>query len=122
MMWPVATVGSGASLRQIAEALTVDELGALAVLENDTLVGVVSERDVVRHVAAGSDLDHTRARDVMSTDPVTVQTDDSLGHAAQLMRDAAVRHLPVLEDDLIAGFLSIRDLFGMYVADSAARE
>ena len=122
MMWPVATVGSGASLRQIAEALTADELGALAVLENDTLVGVVSERDVVRHVAAGSDLDHTRARDVMSTDPVTVQPDDSLRHAAQLMRDAAVRHLPVLEDDLIAGFLSIRDLFGMYVADSAGRE
>jgi CBS domain-containing protein len=115
MMWPVAVVDSGTTLRQAAESLAADELGALAVLEKDTLVGVLSERDVVRHVAAGADLDETLVRDGMSTDLVTVQTDDSLGHAAQLMREAAVRHLPVLEGDLIAGFLSIRDLFDMYV-------
>ena len=115
MMWPVAVVASGASLRQVADSLAADELGALAVLEHDKLVGVVSERDVVRHVAAGADLDHTRAGDVMTTDLVTVQTSDTLAHAAQLMRQAAVRHLPVLEGDLIAGFLSIRDLFDVYV-------
>lgn len=122
MVWPVATAHSEDTLGDVAGALAEDEIGALAVLENDTLVGVISERDVVRHVASGAGLEHALARDLMSTDPVTVQADAPLSEAAELMREAGVRHLPVLKGDLIAGFLSIRDLFGMYVADSAARE
>ena len=55
MMWPVATVEAGATLTQVAEALAADEIGALCVVEHDALAGIVSERDVVAHVAAGAD-------------------------------------------------------------------
>ena len=110
MRWPVAAVGGATPLREVAESLVADELGALAVVENDRLIGVISERDVVRQVAVGADPDHTRAVDMMSGDLVTVTPDDSLEDAAQLMRDAAVRHLPVVDGDRIKGFLSIRDL------------
>lgn len=112
MRWPVATIPGAASLRQCAEALVSDELGALAVLENDVLVGVVSERDVVRQVATDGDADEVRARDVMSLDPVTVGPDDTAERAVELMREAAVRHLPVLDEGDLVGFLSIRDLVG----------
>ena len=118
MRWPVATIGGATPLRQVADALVADELGALAVVENGSLIGVISERDVVRQVAMGSDVDHTRASDMMSTEPVTVAPEDDVERAARLMQEAAVRHLPVVEDDGIVGFLSIRDLFDLYMAAS----
>lgn len=120
MRWPVAAVGGATPLRAIAEALVADELGALAVIEKDKLIGVISERDVVREVALGSDPEHTRASEMMSTEPVTVRPDDTLAHAARLMREAGVRHLPVVEDDRIAGFLSIRDVLDAQVEAPAA--
>lgn len=115
MMWPVAAVDGDDTMARAAEALAADELGALAVLEHGALVGVLSERDVVRLVATGAALDRTRVGDVMSVDLVTVQADAPLSEAAELMREAAVRHLPVLDGEKVAGFLSIRDLFEVYV-------
>lgn len=110
MKWPVATVDGATSLRAVAEALAADELGALAVVERDRLIGVIAERDVVQQVAAGVDPGQTRASDVMSTDPVTVAPGDSLDQARASMREAAVRHLPVVDGDDLVGFVSIRDL------------
>lgn len=120
MAWPVATADVDSTLLELAQALAEDEIGALAVLDRDGLVGVVSERDVVRHVAAGADLRHTRAREVMSLEPVTVESSETLGHAARLMCDAEVRHLPVLDGEELVGFLSLRDLLEAYI-ESARR-
>ena len=61
MMWPVATVETVATLSEVAEALAADEVGALCVVENDALAGIVSERDVVTHLAAGGDPAHLTA-------------------------------------------------------------
>lgn len=110
MKWPVATVAGATSLRAVAEALVADEIGALAVMENDRVVGVIAERDVVRQVAAGVDPDHKRADDMMSVQPVTVTPEDTVEHAVSLMREAAVRHLPVLDAGELVGFVSIRDV------------
>jgi CBS domain-containing protein len=52
MSWPVAAVDIGASVAEVAEALTADEVGAMVVLERGTMVGIVSERDVTAHLAA----------------------------------------------------------------------
>lgn len=114
MKWPVAMVGESTSMRLVADALVADEVGALAVVADDRLIGVIAERDVVRQVAAGADPDHKLAGDMMSTQPVTVAPGDSLQHASDLMREAAVRHLPVVEGDEIVGFVSIRDLFDVW--------
>lgn len=115
MRWPVAATGGATPLRVIAEALVADELGALAVVEKDKLIGVISERDVVRQVALGADPEHTRASEMMSTDPVTITPEDTIQDAARLMREAAVRHLPVVKDEQIVGFLSIRDVLDAQV-------
>jgi CBS domain-containing protein len=110
MKWPVGMVETTATVRECAESLVDDELGALAVVDNDVLLGVVAERDVVRQVAADADLEETEARDFMSFDPVTTTPDATAGEALALMRDAAVRHLPVLDEGELVGFVSIRDL------------
>jgi CBS domain-containing protein len=121
MVWPVATVFAEASLWEVAEALEADGIGALGVLENGRLVGVVSERDVVGHLAQGANPDHVTAGEVMATDLVTAAPADQILETAQRMREAEVRHLPVLEEDRIAGFVSMRDLFEVLL-DAASEE
>jgi CBS domain-containing protein len=115
MMWPVATVESVATLGEVAEGLAADEVGALCVVENGALAGIVSERDVVSHVAAGGDLSHLTAGEVMSSDLLTVGPDDTVLQAARVMQEAQVRHLPVLSGGQISGMVSMRDLFGALV-------
>lgn len=107
---PVATIDHAASLREAAERLAADGVGVLVVLHGTALVGVVSERDVVAHVAAGADLDHLAVGDVMQGDVVTTTGDVSAWEAARAMITAEVRHLPVLVDGQVAGVLSIRDV------------
>jgi CBS domain-containing protein len=115
MVWPVATVEHDVTLTEVAEALAADEIGALCVVENDALAGIVSERDVVAHVATGADPAHLTAGDVMTSDVVTVGPEESLRAAARRMHDGQIRHLPVLEDGAIAGMISIRDLLAILV-------
>jgi CBS domain-containing protein len=118
MMWPVAVVDSVASLSEVAESLAADEIGALCVVENGALAGIVSERDVVTHLAAGADPTHLTAGDAMSTDLVTVGPGESALAAARLMLEGHLRHLPVIDGGLIAGMVSIRDLLEVLVDDA----
>ena len=121
MVWPVATVPGEASLLEVAESLAADGIGAVCVLENGHLAGVVSERDVVTHLAQGANPEHVTAADVMATDLVTAHPDDRILDIARRMADAQVRHLPVIEEGKVAGFLSIRDIFEVLV-DVASHE
>jgi len=110
MSWPVATIDHEATLADAAESLAADDIGALLVMRNHQLAGIVSERDVVQHVAAGTDLTHLQVGEVMSGELVTTSPDATIVSAARLMTDADVRHLPVLQEGLIAGLLSMRDV------------
>ena len=116
MSWPVATIDHDASLAEAAEELADDDIGVLLVLREGDPAGIVSERDVVAHVAAGTDLTHLRVGEVMAGDLVTVQAEASCVAAAQTMVEADVRHLPVLQGRLIAGMVSIRDLVPVLLA------
>lgn len=120
MEWPVATVDSDATLAAVAQALAEYEVGALAVMDDDALVGVISERDIVVHIAQGANLDHVTAAEVMATELVTVEPTATVVEAARLMIESGVRHLPVLaeENDDLVGFLSVRAV----VEALAARE
>jgi CBS domain-containing protein len=116
MVWPVAVVEAEATLTEVAEALAADEIGALCVTENGVLAGIVSERDVVAHVAAGADPETLTAAEMMSTDLVTVTPDDTVMDAAKRMQESQIRHLPVLQGDDIAGIVSMRDILDTMVA------
>ena len=121
MSWPVATIDHDATVEEAAEALATDDLGALLVLRDGDPAGILSECDVVAHVAAGSDLSHLHVGEVMAGDIVTVQADSSVLEAARAMAEAGIRHLPVLQGRLIAGMLSIRDLLPV-LADAIGDE
>jgi CBS domain-containing protein len=119
MMWPVAVTPCGTTMRQVAEALAADEIGILPVIANEHLVGVVSERDVVRHLANGADPDHVLVEDIMTTDLLQVTPETSIAEAAQLMVEAGVRHLPVLDGEAVAGVVSARDVLAVLALEAS---
>jgi CBS domain-containing protein len=121
MVWPVATVPGEATLLEVAESLAADGIGAIGVVENGHLAGVVSERDVVIHLAQGANPEHVTAADVMTTDLVTAHPHDPILDTARRMVEAQIRHLPVIEEDKIAGFVSMRDIFEVLI-DVASHE
>jgi CBS domain-containing protein len=113
MMWPVAVTTCGATMREVAESLAADEIGVLPVTANGAIVGIVSERDVVRHLADGADPDHLTAEDIMTTDMIKVAPATSIAEVARVMVEAGIRHVPVLDGDAIAGIVSARDALGV---------
>jgi CBS domain-containing protein len=121
MVWPVATVPGEASLREVAESLAADGIGAVGVVEKGHLAGVVSERDVVNHLAQGANPEHVTAAEMMTTDLVTAHQDDPILDTARRMLEAEIRHLPVVDEEKIAGFVSMRDIFAVLL-DVASHE
>ena len=90
------------------------------VVDDERLVGILTERDVLRAVAAGLD-ERTLVSDCMTRDPDTIEADESTRQAATLMIHGGFRHLPIMEGDEIVGMLSIRDLMRVVLDDSAPR-
>ena len=96
-----------AAIRLMAER----HVGALLVMEGDTLAGIVSERDYARKVILmGRSSADTPVRDIMSTPVVTVQPETPVEKCMQIVTERRVRHLPVVEDEAVLGVLSIGDL------------
>ena len=108
------------SLTEVAQRMVERDIGAALVTEGDRLVGILTERDVLRAVAKGIGED-TTAADWMTADPDTMTPDESTEHAGVLMIHGGFRHLPLMEGDQVVGMLSIRDLMRVVIEDSAPR-
>jgi CBS domain-containing protein len=102
----------GDSLEQAARKMWQQQTGSLLVLEGNELLGIVTERDVLKAVATGMALD-TPISDVMSKDLITVGPGTSLREAAGIMTEKWIRHLPVLDGGKLVGIVSQRDLSGV---------
>jgi CBS domain-containing protein len=86
-------------------------VGALAVMDGERLVGVISERDVIRKcICRGRLTAETLVRDIMTPDPVTIPVGGSLPDALGMMERGGFRHLPVVDGERTVGLLSIRDI------------
>jgi CBS domain-containing protein len=97
-----------AAIRRMAEA----GVGSVAVCEGARLVGIFTERDVLRLAAKASALDGVRVADAMTREVITVSADTDLVAAARLMGERRIRHLPVVEGENLLGMVGIRDVLG----------
>jgi CBS domain-containing protein len=111
------SVEPGVSLTEVAERMVDKDVGAVLVMEEGRLVGILTERDVLRAVARGT-AETSVVADWMTRDPDTLGPDESTQHAAVLMIHGGFRHLPVTEDDEVVGMLSIRDLMRVVLEDA----
>jgi CBS domain-containing protein len=112
---PVVAIAPTASVYSAVELLQRENIGALAVSDPTGLAGVVSERDVVRRcVFARCDIDEMAVSEIMTPDPQTVGRDTSLVIAMDLMMRGGFRHLPVVDDGIVYGMLSMRQIPAQY--------
>jgi predicted transcriptional regulator len=109
-MWcDLLTVEAALSVIEVAQRMVERNVGAVLVLEDGRLAGIMTERDLMRAVARGLRDDAVVAED-MTADPETIAPDDTTEHAAVLMIHGGFRHLPVVDGEEVVGVLSIRDV------------
>ena len=114
------TVEAGLPVVAVAQRMAERNVGAVLVMEDGRLAGIMTERDLMRAVARGLG-DGTLVSECMTAGPDTIAPDDTIEHAAVLMIHGGYRHLPVVDGDEVVGVLSIRDLVQVVVEDSAPR-
>jgi len=113
-------VEAGASLADAARDMDARRVGAALVFEGERLVGIFTERDVLRAVARGG-LQTGTVADWMTHHPETIEASDSTGHAAAMMIHGGFRHLPVAAGGKVVGIISIRDLIKVVLDDETPR-
>ena len=114
------TVPPECTLQEAAELMGRHGVGSLLVVSGDQLDGIVTDRDVaVRGIGAGKPVE-THVGAIMSADPVTIQGSEDVFGAFATFRTARVRRLPVLEDDQLAGIISVDDLLVALVLELGA--
>lgn len=106
----VCSVEPQATLGEAATLMGERRLGSALVLEADRLVGIVTERDIVRALSQSFDAPTRPVLEWMTKDPRTVPPDTDVREALGVMVDGGFRHLPVTEGDRVVGVLSIRDV------------
>jgi CBS domain-containing protein len=105
------TLGKDASLAEAAKLMRDRDIGDVIVVEGDAAAGIVTDRDIViRGIAEGVDPNTTRVGQVVSGELNAVAPDDPVERAVEVMREKAIRRVPVLEGGRPVGVLSIGDL------------
>jgi CBS domain-containing protein len=107
---PVDTCAAGVTVAQAAKRMTDGDHGAMPITLHGFLIGIVTERDILKSIGLGNDPDLTTVNDLMTPDPDYLEPDVSVDDAAEWMLAAGYRHLPVVEDGRILGILSIKDV------------
>ena len=98
-------------MRELVALLAQHNVGALVVSEDgERLTGIVSERDVVRHLGRDESVLESPVEQIMTTDVRTCGGDELLTDLMQVMTDHRIRHLPVVADDRVTGIISIGDV------------
>jgi CBS domain-containing protein len=108
------TVEPSTSLAEVARRMRIDDADSVAVMSNGKLVGIITERDLVRAIADGVDPRQAGADLVMTADPATVEADEDVEVVAMKMMRLGVRHLPVVnKEGKPVGLVSARNLVAM---------
>jgi CBS domain-containing protein len=107
----VFTISVDANLSDVVKQLVQHNVGSLVVCRDDEIVGIVTERDILRTVAEVDEpLEHVSVRARMTSQVISGTPNDQVAKTMGLMTEKRIRHLPVLEDGKLAGLISIGDV------------
>jgi CBS domain-containing protein len=113
MQTDLVSCGPTATVVEAAATMCARSVGACLVMEGPRLVGIFTERDLLRVFAAGDDVRERTVGDLMTRNVTMAPPDADVIWAADTMKRIRARHLPVGEDGMVAGIISLRDLFAM---------
>jgi CBS domain-containing protein len=108
----ILQVGSDRTIAEAADTIAQNKIGALLVDDGaGTIVGILSERDIVRGMSQhGANLQDVKVSELMTSDLIRCAPGDTVNEAMAMMTDRRIRHLPVFDGEQLVGFISIGDL------------
>jgi CBS domain-containing protein len=109
MKCEVLTVAPEDTIGEAAAKMTEADVGAVVVSDFGKLIGILTERDIMRAVAMRTHSSVTRVREWMTADPVTAPSTMEADEAARTMLEHGFRHLPIIDDGRPVGMISLRD-------------
>lgn len=110
----VLSLGGQATARQAAKLMRKHNFGAVLIIEDEALKGILTVNDMTyRVIAEGLDPDKTLLAEIMTPDPDTVSSDTTAIEALRLMQDGDYRHLPIVDGGRVLGLVSRRDFHGL---------
>ncbi len=114
----IISISPDSSVLEAIKIMADKNIGALVVMQDDKLAGIVSERDYARKVIVkGRSSKSTQVAEIMTADVVTTSSDQTVDKCMAMMTDMRIRHLPVVEDDRVIAMISIGDLVQAIIAD-----
>lgn len=114
----IFSVPADTSVLNALRVMMEKNISALLILEERQLLGIFTERDYARKIILqGKASADTLLSEVMTADPITVSPGDSLDHCMQTMTDKHIRHLPVIQENLLIGMVSIGDVVKFIMED-----
>ena len=114
------SITSDNTLFDAAKQMSECNIGALLVMDKGSLAGIVTERDIVKNDARGTESSKVRIKDVMSTNLLVVKPGDDLDYVMAIMIQNNIRHTPVIEESGLVGLLSMRDVVRVLVKNLKA--
>jgi len=120
---PVITIGPNETLSSAIQKLVENDIGALPVCnEKGLLVGIISERDLLKECFQRSSiLSSTKVQDVMTKSVAVGTPEDDLDYATSIMKQKRIRHLPIVIDQKLEGIISIRDIVSFQLEETEAQ-
>lgn len=112
-IWSIAP---NASVYDAVKLMTLQDVGALAVVADGRLVGMISERDCARHIVRGDkSAKKTQVRKIMTFEVIYARPQQDMEECMAIMNEHHIRHLPILEGDKLVAMVSLRDLVNVIV-------
>jgi CBS domain-containing protein len=117
----IRSVHPGDTVFDAIRMMADHEVGALPVMVGDQLQGIISERDYARKVILKDKLSkHTPVEEIMTREVVCASAGERISDCVAKMKAHHIRHLPVMDDGVVVGMLSLRDLFSSIIEDQAS--
>ena len=110
MTTDIVSMDAEATVAEAIGAMVERNIGSVVVTREDSMVGIVTERDILRKLVLGGEYGALKVEDAMSSPLVTIESDATLGEAANLMTERNIRRLLVTQKEIICGIITERDL------------
>jgi len=118
----IYSINKGQTVLEAARFMKEHSIGALPVMHDGQLVGILSERDIMNRVVAGARTPGTTSvEEIMTSNPRSVSADETVEECLFIMREFGFRHLPIVEGRELKGLVSLRDILMRYASELEAQ-